>query len=274
MKKCELCGEGARMYCESDQASLCWDCDEKVHCANFLVAKHTRCLLCHACQSLTPWKASGPKLGHTVSVCDACVSLHSNNTQQHQQQQQVDNQSQEANSHDYDQDDDAESSESFKDGDEDEEDEEEEDEEDYVDDEDDAENQVVPWSGNSTSSPPPPVLSSSSSMSSSEELFSRGVVLNKRIRNNPDLLYSDDEMGCSSSQVAGDDVTYFRPLKQKRTTEPNRSAGGGQDHAETESTSTAAITSLKRLQKQIIADGEGASTVILGICNPSRDQSR
>ncbi|XP_021911598.1 zinc finger protein CONSTANS-LIKE 1-like [Carica papaya] len=272
MKKCELCGEGARMYCESDQASLCWDCDEKVHCANFLVAKHTRCLLCHACQSLTPWKASGPKLGHTVSVCDACVSLHSNNTQQHQQQQQqqVDNQSQEANSHDYDQDDDAESSESFKDGDEDEEDEE---EEDYVDDEDDAENQVVPWSGNSTSSPPPPVLSSSSSMSSSEELFSRGVVLNKRIRNNPDLLYSDDEMGCSSSQVAGDDVTYFRPLKQKRTTEPNRSAGG-QDHAETESTSTAAITSLKRLQKQIIADGEGASTVILGICNPSRDQSR
>ncbi|KAK6946791.1 B-box-type zinc finger [Dillenia turbinata] len=58
MKGCELCSNPARMYCESDQASLCWSCDEKVHGANFLVAKHMRCLLCHACQCLTPWKAS------------------------------------------------------------------------------------------------------------------------------------------------------------------------------------------------------------------------
>lgn len=62
------------MYCESDEASLCWDCDSRVHTANFLVAKHTRTLLCHACQCLTPWSGSGPKLGPTVSVCDACVS--------------------------------------------------------------------------------------------------------------------------------------------------------------------------------------------------------
>lgn len=62
------------MYCESDQASLCWDCDSRVHTANFLVAKHTRTLLCHACQCLTPWSGSGPKLGPTVSVCDACVN--------------------------------------------------------------------------------------------------------------------------------------------------------------------------------------------------------
>ncbi|KAG2299330.1 hypothetical protein Bca52824_035802 [Brassica carinata] len=39
-KKCELCDGVARMFCESDQASLCWDCDGKVHGANFLVAKH------------------------------------------------------------------------------------------------------------------------------------------------------------------------------------------------------------------------------------------
>ncbi|KAL0353176.1 UNVERIFIED_CONTAM: hypothetical protein Sangu_0898900 [Sesamum angustifolium] len=42
--------------------------------ANFLVAKHTRTLLCQACQSPTPWTGSGPKLGPTVSVCDACVN--------------------------------------------------------------------------------------------------------------------------------------------------------------------------------------------------------
>ncbi|XP_010443020.1 PREDICTED: zinc finger protein CONSTANS-LIKE 4-like [Camelina sativa] len=71
-KKCELCSGVARMYCESDQASLCWDCDGKVHGANFLVAKHTRCLLCSVCQSLTPWKASGLRLGPTVSLCESC----------------------------------------------------------------------------------------------------------------------------------------------------------------------------------------------------------
>ncbi|GAB4849585.1 hypothetical protein Ancab_004380 [Ancistrocladus abbreviatus] len=75
MKKgCELCSSQAKMYCESDQASLCWDCDEKVHGANFLVAKHMRTVLCHVCQSQTPWKATGLKLGRTVSICDGCVS--------------------------------------------------------------------------------------------------------------------------------------------------------------------------------------------------------
>ncbi|XWS51988.1 hypothetical protein CRYUN_Cryun11dG0029000 [Craigia yunnanensis] len=56
--KCELCGGLARMHCESDQANLCWDCDVKVHGANFLVAKHSRTLLCHVCQNPTPWLAS------------------------------------------------------------------------------------------------------------------------------------------------------------------------------------------------------------------------
>ncbi|KAL4302694.1 hypothetical protein GQ457_10G018510 [Hibiscus cannabinus] len=74
MKSCELCDLAARTYCESDQASLCWDCDAKVHGANFLVERHVRCLLCHACQSLTPWRAAGSKLGHTVSVCERCVN--------------------------------------------------------------------------------------------------------------------------------------------------------------------------------------------------------
>lgn len=75
MKKgCELCTSPARMYCESDGASLCWDCDAKVHSANFLVAKHSRCLLCHLCQSLTPWLASGTDLGRAISVCVTCAA--------------------------------------------------------------------------------------------------------------------------------------------------------------------------------------------------------
>ncbi|KAJ6416481.1 hypothetical protein OIU84_002359 [Salix udensis] len=69
MKRCELCDSLAKVYCESDQANLCWDCDANVHSANFLVAKHSRSLLCHVCQSLTPWSGTGPKLGPTLSVC-------------------------------------------------------------------------------------------------------------------------------------------------------------------------------------------------------------
>ncbi|PSS10306.1 Zinc finger protein like [Actinidia chinensis var. chinensis] len=73
MRKCELCNSVARMYCESDRAILCWDCDARVHAANFLVAKHSRTLLCHACQAPTPWTGSGSRLGPTVSVCETCV---------------------------------------------------------------------------------------------------------------------------------------------------------------------------------------------------------
>ncbi|KAI3465667.1 hypothetical protein Pfo_031421 [Paulownia fortunei] len=73
MKRCELCKGKARMHCVSDQASLCWDCDAKVHSANFLVARHSRNLLCHVCQSPTPWSASGAKLGPTAFVCEQCV---------------------------------------------------------------------------------------------------------------------------------------------------------------------------------------------------------
>ncbi|GFY91779.1 hypothetical protein Acr_08g0001750 [Actinidia rufa] len=63
------------MYCDSDRAILCWDCDARVHAANFLVAKHSRTLLCHACQAPTPWTGSGPRLRPTVSVCETCVHV-------------------------------------------------------------------------------------------------------------------------------------------------------------------------------------------------------
>ncbi|MFS7889474.1 putative transcription factor interactor and regulator Znf-B family [Helianthus anomalus] len=71
---CELCKSPAKIYCDSDQASLCWTCDNKVHSANFLVARHSRTLLCHKCHSPTPWTAAGEKLGPSaVSICEKCV---------------------------------------------------------------------------------------------------------------------------------------------------------------------------------------------------------
>ncbi|GAA0166239.1 hypothetical protein Leryth_018405 [Lithospermum erythrorhizon] len=74
MKKCELCNSFvARIVCKSDKATLCWECDYRVHAANFLVAKHSRTLLCHCCQSLTQWNCSGRKLPLTVTVCEYCV---------------------------------------------------------------------------------------------------------------------------------------------------------------------------------------------------------
>ncbi|GAB4831077.1 hypothetical protein Ancab_005087 [Ancistrocladus abbreviatus] len=77
MKKCELCINPAMVHCESDQASLCWECDSKVHSANFLVAKHSRTLLCQVCQSPTPWTGSGPRLSQTITVCQSCVETRS-----------------------------------------------------------------------------------------------------------------------------------------------------------------------------------------------------
>ncbi|KAJ6364048.1 hypothetical protein OIU76_029062 [Salix suchowensis] len=133
MKRCELCDSLANMFCESDQASLCWDCDANVHSANFLVTKHSRTLLCHVCQSLTPWTGTGPKLGPTLSVCDNCVNSSS---------------CREERGTEYDEEDD----------DDDEEDDNDDDDHEREDDgngdasEDDEENQVVPWS--STPSPP------------------------------------------------------------------------------------------------------------------------
>ncbi|KAL1834269.1 hypothetical protein DCAR_0104442 [Daucus carota subsp. sativus] len=136
MKKCELCNSIARMFCESDQASLCWQCDAKVHSANFLVAKHSRTLLCQSCQALTPWTGSGPKLGPTLSFCESCVHENTNYN---------------------------------NDTDEDDEDEEDDEDDEEDEEEDDGENQVVPLSSSSLA--PPQVTSSSSSEESSARLF-------------------------------------------------------------------------------------------------------
>ncbi|RDX76325.1 B-box domain protein 31, partial [Mucuna pruriens] len=147
MKKCELCNSPAKLFCESDQASLCWECDAKVHTANFLVTKHPRILLCHVCQSLTAWHGTGPKFVPTISVCNTCVNNNSETCSQHNHDED-DNDEDDDEDHDHDgdhvQNDDG------------------------VVAEDDEENQVVPW----TSTPPPPASTSSNSVATSSTRFS------------------------------------------------------------------------------------------------------
>ncbi|XP_015887891.1 zinc finger protein CONSTANS-LIKE 4 isoform X1 [Ziziphus jujuba] len=163
--KCELCDSVAKMYCESDQASLCWDCDAQVHGANFLVAKHSRTLLCHVCQSLTPWNGTGRKLGPTVSVCENCVNrLKQNeaiNQARNQRNGEEDDDEDEDEDHveDHLEDDDDEDDDNSDGDDDDDGDDDGDGDGDGDGDEGDEENQVVPWS----STPPPPVSSSSTS---------------------------------------------------------------------------------------------------------------
>ncbi|CAL0328967.1 unnamed protein product [Lupinus luteus] len=74
-KKCELCKVfPARIFCASEQATLCWNCDTHVHATNFIVARHSRTLLCRTCHSPTPWNASGTRLANTVSICHHCAA--------------------------------------------------------------------------------------------------------------------------------------------------------------------------------------------------------
>nr|XP_023929310.1 acidic leucine-rich nuclear phosphoprotein 32 family member E-like isoform X1 [Quercus suber]POE89637.1 b-box zinc finger protein 32 [Quercus suber] len=272
-KGCELCWKAARMYCESDEASLCWDCDEKVHGANFLVARHERTLLCQVCRSLTPWKSSGPKLCPTVSVCEACVNNSSNECQRGQ----VSESQESINDHDEDEDEDDSDSDD-EDGDyssdEDEEYEVEEEEE-------EGENQVVPWSCASSPPPPPPPPPPSSTSSEGEEeeeekeeLSSTAFSTLKRARVNADL-DSDDEIGCSTSlratgALANEEASSLGSLRARKqrkiTTEANQSEKGRE-----EPRSTAIINSLKRLQNDIAIDGQDAAATVLKL---SRDQSR
>ncbi|XP_075671007.1 uncharacterized protein LOC142640687 [Castanea sativa] len=272
-KGCELCRKAARMYCESDEASLCWDCDEKVHGANFLVARHERTLLCQVCQSLTPWKSSGSKLCPTASVCEACVN--NNNNSNECQRGQVTESQESINDHDEDEDDDDDDCDSNdEDGDyssdEDEEYEEEEEEE-------EGENQVVPWSCASSPPPLPPPPSSTSSEEEEEEkeeLSSTAFSTLKRARVNADL-DSDDEIGCCTSlratgALANEEASSLGSLRARKqrkiTTEANQSEKGQE-----EPRSTAIINSLKRLQNDIAIDGQDAAATVLKL---SRDQSR
>lgn len=278
MKECKLCDRPARMYCESDQANLCWECDAKVHCANFLAARHSRNLLCQKCQSPTPWKASGPKLGPTISVCEVCVLRCQG--QQRQQEIEGNGENEDGNDADDDEiegyngaseinDDDEDGYDDDEDHDDFDDEEEEEEEE-----EEDGENQVVPWS-----STPPPVPSSSSSEESSSRLIGASIQTTlplKRPRQNADLISQDDPGCCSSQQRAATaapadeeatSICSFRPLKDRKKEPMFRSEPISELRSESMST---LIDSLQRFQREKVSN-EGD---VLDICRLNKDPIR
>ncbi|KAJ1267533.1 hypothetical protein BS78_07G063800 [Paspalum vaginatum] len=152
---CELCGAAARVYCGADEATLCWGCDAQVHGANFLVARHARALLCRGCSRPTPWRAAGPRLGPTASLCDRCVRRGGPGGV-----------GVGAAGADEDMADGGE----VDDGGEDEDEDEDDVDQDDVDEEGEGENQVVPWTEEAEATPPPVASSTSSS--------SRGIAAN------------------------------------------------------------------------------------------------
>ncbi|XP_010247451.1 PREDICTED: transcription initiation factor TFIID subunit 11-like isoform X1 [Nelumbo nucifera] len=266
MKECELCNHPARMFCDSDQASLCWDCDAKVHGANFLVARHSRSLLCHVCQSPTPWKASGAKLGPTVSVCEKCVNS-SNGRVERAGVVRADEESG-GNDDEIDRDVDDEDDDVDDDDDDDDEDGGDDDDDDLDsdgEDDDDGENQVVPWS----STPPPPVASSSSSDESSSSGGRGGdesamPYSFKRMRENADLWYQDD-LGCSSSHLNNDNLgaAADRNLADGEATSYRALLMPWRDRKRNigESTSEALASSLKRFHRDKLASKDNSSVI-------------
>eukprot|EP01018_Ginkgo_biloba_P014176 Gb_39551 [translate_table: standard] len=75
---CELCRKQATLYCEADSAFLCWECDVKVHEANFLVAKHGRIVLCCKCNQFSGKCTSGPCPLGIQALCGACCKFELN----------------------------------------------------------------------------------------------------------------------------------------------------------------------------------------------------
>ncbi|KAK4269578.1 hypothetical protein QN277_022717 [Acacia crassicarpa] len=71
-RSCELCGEEAYLYCGADSAFLCCKCDEKVHDANFLVARHIREVLCCNCGCLAGRQVSGTVAPFETIACQSC----------------------------------------------------------------------------------------------------------------------------------------------------------------------------------------------------------
>nr|QFU85213.1 Orphans2 [Diospyros kaki] len=282
MRRCELCRSVARMYCESDQASLCWDCDAKVHSANFLVARHSRTLLCHVCQSPTAWSASGSNLGPTVSVCRSCVEHDTKGVEENREEERRGSNAGEVDTEDGDYDDDDEFDDEGDEEDGDRDDDDEEEEEELSEDDEDGDNQVVPWS--STPPPPPPAASSSSSEESSSRFCNGdGAVSLKRFRDKATDLRSDDDQGCSSSHrnsspsatwSAGYSETAFldslRPLK-RLTTDPVRAA---MVHSGPAGSRTASLLdSLKKFRGQNLTSGNDASSTIVEICELSKNSA-
>lgn len=61
------------MYCAADNAHICWSCDAKVHGANFLVARHTRSVLCKTCGISTTRRTTGANPTPLTGLCSGCL---------------------------------------------------------------------------------------------------------------------------------------------------------------------------------------------------------
>ncbi|KAL6538227.1 hypothetical protein OROGR_012215 [Orobanche gracilis] len=67
---CECCSVSkALVYCKSDSAALCLECDNYVHSPNALSRRHQRSLICDACVSQA---AVSRCLDENLSLCQAC----------------------------------------------------------------------------------------------------------------------------------------------------------------------------------------------------------
>ncbi|MQL97776.1 hypothetical protein Taro_030483 [Colocasia esculenta] len=212
-KQCELCQLPARMFCESDEANLCWECDAKVHGANFLVARHSRRLLCRSCQAPTPWRASGSRLGSTVSICNRCC-LGDNGAETSDSGEATRDgagggeggrrgglvEGDMEGGGGMGEEDEEEGSEEIEDNYEDEDDDE------YAGDDEDGDNQVVPWSTEAdaeveTASPRPVASCSSSDESSSGGMdVYYGLLKRRREDDDPPSSHWQEDSGCSPSQ--------------------------------------------------------------------------
>lgn len=206
MSKCELCKNTARVYCESDEARLCWSCDARVHSANFLVARHVRNLLCHSCQSPTPWNGSGNKLGRTLSLCQPCVVRNCAEKVESAGEREASSES----GTDFDSDDD-------------------EDENSIEEEEEDSHNQVVPLSS-FTSPSSPPMVSSSGTQGPADI----NTAIKRSYEYGADLKSKDDG---DSSCIAGEGNSYveknsslrpfkFRKLQVNQTSRPQGTSPG------------------------------------------------
>lgn len=71
-RACELCRGHASLYCPSDSAFLCSDCDANVHEANFLVARHVRRTICRSCTGFDGNIISGVGFRPVPSLCRSC----------------------------------------------------------------------------------------------------------------------------------------------------------------------------------------------------------
>nr|XP_011463093.1 PREDICTED: putative zinc finger protein CONSTANS-LIKE 11 isoform X1 [Fragaria vesca subsp. vesca] len=76
MRPCELCWRvSAIVYCKSDMARLCLNCDGCVHSANALARRHARWFLCEKCNDQP---ATVRCLDVNVSLCQSCEWSHNN----------------------------------------------------------------------------------------------------------------------------------------------------------------------------------------------------